>query len=123
MNIRFLDLSELIGKTFTSVINNGEIVFSLEDGKQFRLGHIQDCCEDVWLEDVVGDLSDLENTPILASESVDNNDNRLPEDVSIDDSYTWSYYNFRTIKGSVQVRFFGTSNGYYSETADLYEII
>lgn len=113
------DISILIGVTLSSVTNNGdEIIFEAEDGRRWKLHHYQDCCESVYVEDVVGDLADLEGTPILmAEEVVSSNDN--PEGVTVpdwQDSFTWTFYKFATIKGYVTIRWYGESNGYYSES-------
>ena len=64
-----------------------------------------------------GNLSDLENSPILVAEEVSSVGAKEPVK-SYDDSYTWTFYKFSTIKGSVTVRWLGTSNGYYSESVD-----
>lgn len=36
-----------------------------------------------------------------------------------DDSYTWTYYKISTLNHDCTLRFYGTSNGYYSEGIDI----
>ena len=112
-------LKELKNKTFTSIVNyqDEELRFSGEEF--FKLYHEQDCCESVWLDDICGDLSDLEGVPLLQAEYVthDRDDTDL-NDRDHDESVLWTFYKFATVKGSVTVRWVGTSNGYYSESVD-----
>ena len=112
---------ELRGRILCKVeqIGDDELRFYLTDEHFVRMYHSQDCCESVTIEDIVGNLDDLVGTPLLLVEEVSNCE---PEEETDDDCYgseTWTYYRFRTIKGSVDIRWYGTSNGYYSESVDI----
>lgn len=114
-------LEFLIGEVAKSVYqrNDDEMYFELENGKTYRFYHEQDCCESVYIEDIVGDLSDLIGAPVLQAEEVTESGN---DDEGWGESITWTFYKFATIKGSVTVRWYGSSNGYYSETVYYEEV-
>ena len=118
-----IDIETLVGKTITTIKQEDkqDLYFTCSSGEQYMLGHYQDCCEDVIIEDICGDLDDLIGSPIVMAEEVSSED---PDDFDKDkyDSYTWTFYKLGTAKGTVTIRFFGSSNGYYSESADLFEI-
>lgn len=109
-------LSEITGATDGST----EIIFHANDGRRWRMHHYQDCCESVYVEDVCGDVTDLIGTPILLAEEASD----IPEPVvcNYNDSYTWTFYRLRTIRGTVVIRWYGESNGYYSESVDFEEM-
>ncbi len=119
-----MEFSKIVGKTFTKIekVMAGsyieELLFSTVE-EQFKMYHNQDCCESVYLEDVVGDLNDLIGKPILMAYEASNHDevtnNRQAENDYVD-SETWSFYHLATIKGYVTLRWVGSSNGYYSES-------
>mgnify|MGYP001767064618 CR=1 FL=1 len=115
------EIGVLVGKTLKSIQNNGdELLFEADDGEKFKMYHSQDCCESVTLEDVCGDFDDLIGTPILVAESVEG-ETAQPEGWEADEyeeSYTWTFYKIDTAKGGVTLRWFGSSNGYYSESVD-----
>lgn len=93
-------------------LDGNELVFVFTDGTALVFYHKQDCCECVHIEDIEGDLNDLIGTPLLKAEVVSNTDPGAYE------SATWTFYKFATAKGYVTVRWYGTSNGYYSEEVD-----
>ena len=81
--------------------------------------HEQQCSEDVWLEDINGDLEDLLNSPIVIAECiVQEKEFDSDDDDDDEDSETWTFYKIGTNKGIVTLRWYGTSNGYYSESVD-----
>ncbi len=115
-----MEIKELIGKTLTEVINNDdELIFICDNGDKYKMFHSQDCCENVTIDDINGDLTDLVGVPILRAEEVVSNDN--PEGIKepeYQDSFTWTFYKLATINGYVDIRWYGESNGYYSESVD-----
>jgi len=129
------NISELVGKTLIRIDKNeDELIFICNDGDKFKMFHEQDCCEGVSIDDICGDLEDLLWTPILKAEAVSNEnfENSFIEKFKVQeegnsykrdaegnfepDSWTWTFYKLATVKGYVDIRWFGSSNGYYSES-------
>ena len=116
-----MEIKELLGKILVDVINvnNDELIFICDNGDKYKLYHSQNCCEHVEIEDICGDLKDLIGNPILIAE--ENSTDINPDGVEIpewQESFTWTFYKLATIKGYVDVRWYGESNGYYSEEVD-----
>ena len=111
--------SDLLGKTLKSIDNkdNEQLIFTTIDGEVFLSFHNQDCCENVRIEDIEGDLNDLVGVPILQAEELTNSDNTFNK-IEYPDSFTWTFYKLATIKGYVTIRWLGESNGYYSESVE-----
>lgn len=123
----------LKGKTLLSIENNGdEILFHTTDGETYRQIYYGDCCASCSVEEIHGDLQDLVGSPILMAEEVSSAEpdaaiqaKRNEERAAAEsegkyyysaDSETWTFYKAATIKGSVTIRWYGSSNGYYSES-------
>lgn len=136
------EIKDLKGKILIDIKvdkEEDEIIFTTNDGEKFKMYHSQDCCEQVSIEDINGDINDLLNSPILVAEEVNSDDfNKNFEDSfklqdgkedyswnyknengdSMPDSFTWTFYKLATIKGYIDIRWYGESNGYYSESVD-----
>lgn len=108
---------EMVGHTITKVtVDDDSVHFIIEDGEEYILQHIQDCCESVSIESIDGDIQRLVGSPVtLAYESYRSSKSELRYE-----SCTWSFYTIGTVIDTVSIRFFGSSNGYYSETAEFY---
>ena len=122
-----MNIKELIGKTIVSIVGmekgSEEITFTTLDGKQYKMYHEQDCCENVTIDDVCGDVMDLIGSPLLLAEERTSEENPSDfKDIEWQDSFTWTFYHFATINGYLDLRWYGESNGYYSESVDFKEI-
>ncbi len=115
-------IEELIGKTLIKIDKTGEeIIFHTSDNVAYKMSHCQDCCESVIVEDVCGNLDDLLNTPIVQAFEKTNTDEN-PPGVKMEyqeESFTWTFYTLSTTKGTVTIRWYGSSNGYYSESVNV----
>lgn len=116
-----IKIEQLVGKTFRGVekrvgttrYNPSSILFEVDDNERYLMTHKQECCEEVRIEDICGNLADLIGSPILtARENI--NESNLKDGLQ-----TWSFYDLATIKGAVTIRWHGTSNGHYSERVDI----
>lgn len=117
--MKFEDLKGRVILRIDQNADDSELVFHMENGEVYVMHHTQDCCESVTLEDVCGDFEDVCLWPLHVAEerTVGHGDVQQGDPLHTDgESYTWTFYELATIKGSVTLRWYGTSNGYYSES-------
>ena len=116
--------STLLGKCFVDVyVSNDRMFFVVSTDEVYVMYHEQDCCEDVSIDDICGDLSDIIGSNILIAEEASSKDH--DEDAVFaesEESFTWTYYKLDTFKGGMTIKWYGESNGYYSEDVGLYLI-
>lgn len=116
---KLIDITYLVGKVIDDIqINNEEteVAFFLSNGELMVLHHEQDCCEQFWLEDFDGEPYEICNCKIMSAEERISHEEEVRQ---VDDSATWTFYVIRSLRGTVTLRFCGTSNGYYSERCDI----
>jgi hypothetical protein len=118
-----VNFEALKGKTITKIDHDNEFMaFICDDGSAYIMLHEQDCCEGVYIEDICGNLDGIIGTEIFSAECVCSEEN--PEGVKMDyqDSFTWTFYKISTFNGDVTIRWYGESNGYYSEGVDFIKV-
>ena len=120
MATRDIKIEDFVGLTFEKidgmVDGSREIVFWTVDGRKFVMGHEQDCCENVRLVDLDGEVENLIGTPIVYAYMEVGN---LKGPNHVFESMTWTFYRLGGMKGGVTLRWLGESNGYYSESVDI----
>lgn len=120
-----IGIEVLIGKILTEARmtpDREEIYFTTDDGRRYKLFHQSDCCESVNVDDICGEMSDLVGSPITQAEESTSDTNPPGVTKECQDSFTWTFYRMATAKGQVVIRWYGESNGYYSERVDFVEI-
>jgi len=111
-----LEFQDLVGRILCRVKqSDDELRLHLTDEHYVRFYHAQSCCESVYIEDVCGDINDLVGEPLTEAEQVSG---YTGPDTG-EESYTWTFYRFATRRGAVTVRWYGSSNGYYSESVSV----
>ena len=116
--------SEFSGKTIQEIRgckkHSDEVTIIFTDGSCLKFYHQQDCCESVLLEDYDITPEWLINSKII---SVEERISRSGEGIkplnNWAESYTWSFYVIKTSSSTMWMRWYGASNGWYSETVDI----
>lgn len=111
--------SELIGKKVISVEIVDDCIYFYTNYGNYVIIPDDNYGTYVSIDDICGELYDLIGETIIDAIEVCNHDNPLYGD----ESFTWTFYHISTLKTHITIRFYGTSNGYYSEDARLYKII
>ena len=115
---------ELFMRTIKSITglekDSEEVIITFDDGAYIQQRHSQDCCEVVTVEQVDADPKRFIGA--IAHELVEKvveKDDMHPSDLpDYVDSITATFYTLKTSKGYLDWRWYGESNGYYSETVD-----
>lgn len=121
-------LKNIVGQTVVEITGlvEGSDRFCLitREGNKLVLWYEPDCCASCSINQIDGDPLDLLGLPLLMAEEVtgeslgfdESKDDKGEDADRYNDSYTWTFYKFATTAGYVTVRWFGSSNGYYSES-------
>lgn len=111
-----VNFSSFEGMTFSKVdISDNCIVFVADNGARYIMQHIQDCCENVYLADQIGSWDDIIGHKIMSAyKKSEGQDLRYGH-------RTYTFYTLATMRGCMTLRWCGESNGYYSESVDIYK--
>lgn len=111
------DILEFVDKTPVEIVNGGDkLRFRMSDGSEYVMMHQQDCCENVSIEDISGDLNDLLNHPITVAEERSNFKETEYGDAR------WTFYELQGSRGYATIRWYGTSNGYYGTSVSILRV-
>ena len=120
-------IGDMVGLTVENIVVDDEMTFIFTNGIKVKFYHSQSCCESVYIESIVGDINDLIGNTLVVAEEVSNYDGNANDinetDVDWGDVEQWTFYKFDSNKGGITVRWYGTSNGYYSTDVSMKVIL
>lgn len=107
------EFKDLLGETLTDIdFGKTEIIFTTDKGVRYKMYHEQECCESVDVDEVEGGGEFL-GTPVLQADMETNEKNPKSIEYGGPGRFLWTFYRLATIKGSLVIRWYGESNGYY----------
>ena len=116
--------TEFSGKTIQEIRgckkHSDEVTIKFTDGSCLKFYHQQDCCETVLLEDF--DITPewlIDSKIISIEERISRSEEGVKPLNDWTESYTWSFYVIKTSSSTMILRWYGESNGWYSETVDI----
>jgi hypothetical protein len=118
---KHVEFSVLVGEVLDAVDidkRKDQILLTTRSGRQFLVYHEQDCCESVRIVGQDGNFEKLIGKPIVEAR-----DNAVDTSEEAADSQTTTTLIFRVDGETVISRWVGDSNGYYSESVDIAELI
>lgn len=124
-------LEKLKGQTVVEIdgMKEGseEVTLKTKEGNTLVLRYEHDCCASCSICQVDGDPMDLLGAKLLMCETVTGASIGVDEDLDESgndpgeyDSHTWTFVKFASVHGYVTLRWYGSSNGYYSESPTAY---
>ena len=99
-----------MGKSITkATCDRSDVVLTFDDGTSVQFYSVQDCCNEMYIEDGAEDVPSLVGEVVTICEAVEGD---WPEDVEVDaqECSDWTFVKIN----HVTLRWFGTSNGYYA---------
>jgi hypothetical protein len=117
-----VDIGTMVGSVVLRASRDEDSITFETDRGTWLLRHERDCCEEVTIEEVNIDLATVAGLVTRAEEASSvgglHGDAEGKED-AWGDSWTWTFYRFCIGGQDFEARWFGQSNGYYSEDVDV----
>jgi hypothetical protein len=107
-------IEDLLGDTIIDISYDGETLTIKAINALYNFSHSKECLETVYLNDITGYLEDLIGSPILVAEC-----REVAYDEASAEYGKCTFFHLATVKGRVDFRFIGESNGFYSVDVDV----